>query len=78
LLAENSFFVSVLCVFNQFIDYDGHRGNMAQALARWQHPVASCEALDVLHWAMCPALHCRIHMVIKVASNLPAFFVIAT
>jgi hypothetical protein len=66
-----------LCVFNQFIDYDNQRGNTAQALAQWQHPVASHEALDVLHWARCPALHCRICMVIEVASNLPAFFVIA-
>jgi hypothetical protein len=65
-----------LCVFNQFIDYDGRRGNTAQALAQWQHPAASCEALDVLHWAMRPASHCRIRMVIEVASNLPAFFIV--
>jgi hypothetical protein len=51
---------------------------MAQALAQWQHPVASSEALDVLHRAMRPASHRRICRVIKVASNsLPAFFVIA-
>jgi hypothetical protein len=39
--------------------------------------MASSEALDVLHWAMHPALHCRIRMVIKVASNSPAFFIVA-
>jgi hypothetical protein len=39
--------------------------------------VASSEALDVLYWAMHPALHHPIRMVIKVASNLPAFFVVA-
>jgi hypothetical protein len=39
--------------------------------------VASSEALDVLHWAMCPALHHRIGMVIKVAMNSPEFFIIA-
>jgi hypothetical protein len=64
-------------VFNQFVDHDVRQGNTAQALAQWQHPVPSQEALDVLHWAMRPALHCRIRMVIEVASNLPAFFVIA-
>jgi hypothetical protein len=66
-----------LCVFNQLIDHDSRQGNLAQALAQWQHPVASHEALDVLHWVMQPALHCRIRMVIKVTSNLPAFFVVA-
>ncbi len=70
-------FVIVLCVFNKFVDHDGRRGNTAQALARWQHPVASCEALDVLHRAMCPASHSRIRMVIEVARDSPAFFVIA-
>jgi hypothetical protein len=66
-----------LSVFNKFVDHDGRRDNTAQALARWQHPVASSEALDVLHWAMHPALHRCICMVIEVASNLPAFFVVA-
>jgi hypothetical protein len=50
---------------------------MAQALAQWQHPLTSSEALDVLHSAMHPALHRRIRMVIEVASDSPAFFVIA-
>jgi hypothetical protein len=66
-----------LCVFNQFVDNGGCRGNTAQALAQWQHPVASSEALDVLHWTMHPASHRRIRMVIEVASDLPAFFVFA-
>jgi hypothetical protein len=66
-----------LCVFNKFVDNDGRRGNTAQALAQWQHPVASSEALDVLHWSMRPALHPRIRTVIEVASDLPAFFVVA-
>jgi hypothetical protein len=59
------------------VDHDSRWGNMAQALAQWQHRVASSEALDVLHWAMHPALHHRICMVIEVASNLPAFFIVA-
>jgi hypothetical protein len=50
---------------------------MVQALTQWQHPVGSCEALDVLHWVMRLASHCSICMVIEVASNLPAFFVVA-
>jgi hypothetical protein len=51
---------------------------MAQTLTQWQwqYPVASSEALDVLHWAMGPALYRRIHMVIETASNLPAFFIV--
>ena len=50
---------------------------MAQALDQWRHPVALSEDLDVLYWAMRPASYRRIRMAIKIASNLPAFFVIA-
>jgi hypothetical protein len=46
----------------------------AQALARWRHPVASSEALDVLHRVMHPALYRRIRIAIKIASNFPEFF----
>ena len=54
-----------------------HRwGNTAQALTRWQHSVASSEALDVLHWVMHPALYRCICMAIKIASDLPAFFIV--
>jgi hypothetical protein len=59
------------------VDHDSRRGNTVQALAQWQNLVVSSEALDVFHWAMCPALHRRFRMVIKVTSNLPAFFVVA-
>jgi len=65
-----------LCCFNKFVDHDGRRGNTAQALAQWQHPVALNEALDMLHWAMCPELYCHICIAIKIASDLPAFFVV--
>jgi hypothetical protein len=65
-----------LCCFNEFVDHGGRRGNTAQALARWLHPVASSEAPDVLHWEMCPALYRRIRMAIEIASDLPAFFVV--
>jgi hypothetical protein len=48
-------------------------GNTTQALARWRHTVASSEALGVLYWVMHPTLYRRIHMMIKFASNSPAF-----
>jgi len=50
---------------------------MAQALARWQHPVALSEALDVLHRAMCPASYrcITMAMAIEIIVDLPAFFV---
>jgi len=66
-----------LCVLFKFISHDGRRGNTAQALARWQHPVASSEALDVLHWAMRPASYRCITMAIEIVVNLPAFFVLS-
>ncbi len=46
---------------------------MVQALAQWRHPVASIEALDVLHWAMCPTLHRHNPMAIDIANDFPAF-----
>jgi hypothetical protein len=68
--------VSVLCCFNKFVDHGGCRGNTGQALAQWRHPVASSEALDVLHRAMCPMSYRRICMAIEIANDLPAFFVV--
>jgi hypothetical protein len=50
---------------------------MAQTLVRWQHTVAPSEALDVLYWAMHPALYRHIRMAIEIASNSPAFVVVA-
>jgi hypothetical protein len=51
------------------------RGNAMRALTRWRHPLASSEALVVLHWAMCHASHRRIRMVIEIVVDLPAFCV---
>jgi hypothetical protein len=68
-------FVSVLCVLFEFFDHGGHRGNTVQALAQWRHPVASSEALDMLHQTMCPASYCYIAMAIEIAIDSPAFFV---
>ena len=60
---------------NKLADHGGRRGYVAQALTQWRHSVASSEALDVLHRMMHPALYSRICMAIKIASILPAFFV---
>jgi len=64
-----------LCVLFEFVNQGGRRGDTAQALARWRHPVASIEALDVLHWAMCPASYRCIAIAIEIVIDLPAFFV---
>ena len=50
---------------------------MAQALARWLHPVASSEApdVDVIHREMRPASYHCIAMAIDIAIDSPAFFV---
>jgi hypothetical protein len=42
-------------------------------LAGWQRPVASSEALDLLHWAMCAVTYRRIAMAIKTATFLGVF-----
>jgi hypothetical protein len=57
------------------IDRGSRRGDAMQAFVRWRHPLASSEALVVLHRAICPALHRRIHMVVEIIVDLPAFFV---
>ena len=42
-------------------------------LAQWQHPVASSEALDVLHWEMHAVMYRCIAMAIKTATFLGVF-----
>jgi hypothetical protein len=69
-------FVNVLCCFNKIVGHGSRRGNTAQAIAQWRHPVAPCEALVVLYQAMRPALYRRIFMAIEITRNLPAFFVV--
>jgi hypothetical protein len=66
-----------LCVLFEFVDHGSRWGNTAQALARWQHPVAQIEALVVLYRAMRPVSYRRIRMAIEIASDSPAFFVVA-
>ena len=60
----------------EIVNHDGHRGDAMQAHTQWQHPVASNEALNVLHQAISPVSHRRIRMGIETDSNLPAFFVV--
>ena len=61
----------------EIFDRGGRRGDEMQALARWQHPLASSESLVVLHWAMMrpAASHRRIRMVVEIVVDFPAFFV---
>jgi hypothetical protein len=58
----------------EFVNHGGRWGNTAQALARWRHPVASSEALDLLHRALRPALYRCIAIAIEIVVDLPAFF----
>jgi hypothetical protein len=46
----------------------GRWGNTEQVVARWQRPVASGVALNMLHWEMRFVLHRRTAMAIKMAS----------
>jgi len=64
-----------VCFF-EIVDHGGRRGDTAQALTRWRHPVASSEALDVLHQVMRLALYRCIAMAIEIASDSSAFFVV--
>jgi hypothetical protein len=59
----------------EIVDHGGRWGDTAQALGRWRHPVASSEALDVLHREMRPALYRCIAMAIEIAIDSPACFV---
>jgi hypothetical protein len=43
-------------------------------LARWWHPVASSEALDLLYWAMCSVSYHRIAMAMETASKVGVLF----
>ncbi len=51
----------------------GRWGNTERVVARWQHPVASGEALVMLHWAMRSVLHQRTAMAIELARDGGAF-----
>ncbi len=57
-------------------DHGGRRGNTAQALTPWQHPVTLREAKDALHQAMCIAPYQPGGMVIKIAGEFDVFYYI--
>jgi len=57
----------------EIVDHGSRRGDAMRALTQWRHPLASSEALDVLHRAMRPASYCCIAMAIKIVVDLPAF-----
>jgi hypothetical protein len=59
----------------EIFDHGGRRGDAMRAPARWRHPVALSEALDVLHRAICPVLYRRIRMAIEIVVDLPDFLV---
>jgi hypothetical protein len=67
-LAFPHFFISF-----KIVNHGGRRGNAAYALAQWWHLVASHEANDVLHWAMCITLYPPGGMVIKIVVDLVHF-----
>jgi hypothetical protein len=46
---------------------------LKQILAQWWRPVASSEALDLLHWAMHTVMHRHIAMAIETASKVGVF-----
>jgi hypothetical protein len=76
-MLAKSYVLLVFFFLFKIVDHGGYRDDSAQALAQWRHLVALHEATDALHWVMRPAFHSRICMVIKIASILLAFFVIA-
>jgi hypothetical protein len=68
-------FVSVFFSF-KIINHGSCPGNTAWALSQWRHLVASHEATDALHWAICIAPYRPGSMAIEMVVDLPAFFVI--
>ena len=62
---------SIIFVF--IVALRGRRGDTEQVVARWRRPVASSEALVMLHWVMSSVLHRRTAMAIEIACNGGAF-----
>ena len=57
-------------------DHGVRRADLARAHARWQHIVASHEATDTLHRAMCLAPYLPGGMVVAIAVNFVTFYYI--
>jgi hypothetical protein len=47
----------------------GRRGDTEQVVTRWQRPVVSDVALEMMHWAMPRALIQRLRIAIEMACN---------
>jgi hypothetical protein len=74
---ENRFPQRHNSIFNAEIDDHGvRRGDTGQIIAQWWRPVASRVALDLPFWAMRLAPYCLIRMVIEMASESAAFFLL--
>jgi hypothetical protein len=52
---------------------DSRRGNTDRVVAQWWRPVASSEALVMLHWSMCSVWHRHTAMAIEMARGGGAF-----
>ena len=57
-------------------DHGVRRANTVRAHARWQHIVASHEATDTFHRAMCLAPYLPGGMVVAIAVNFVTFYYI--
>ena len=57
-------------------DHGVRRADTARAHARWQHIVASHEATDTLHRAMCLALYLPGSMVVAIAVESVTSYII--
>ena len=58
-------------VHHRFVDcrHGSRRGDTDQVVARWQRPVASDVAMDILHWLMPRASLQRLRMTIEMACD---------
>ena len=62
---------SIIFVF--IVALRGRRGDTERVVARWRRPVASSEALAMLHWVMSFVLHRCTAMAIEIARDGGAF-----
>ena len=74
LALESNFTTPQLDFYAKINDHGVRCGDTGWILARWQRPVASRVALDLLYWAMRLAPYRLIGMAIEMASESAAFF----
>ena len=70
---------SAYILHRHFVDCrpGGHRGDMERVVARWQRPVASDVALDMMHRVMPRALLQRLRMTIEMACDGGTYLLVA-